>query len=119
SAPRGALLYLGGDLMHAARLARRLDLPALAYLERGSGWTRFFDRLLVADDEGRRRVVRHGAAEHRVHRVGNLMVDAVQPAVAPERAATRFAVDVRRPVVAVFPGSRPYEIEISLPFLLR
>src|SRR5690606_15108065 len=39
---RGALRYLGGDLVHAAVLARRLRVRAVAYVERGSRWTRSF-----------------------------------------------------------------------------
>lgn len=117
--PPGALLYLGGDLMHAVRLARRLRLPALAYVERGSRWTKSFFQLLVPDDQAKQRLLRRGERPDRVLVVGDLMLDAVQPTCSRAEALQRFGLDPGLPVVAVFPGSRPYEIEFSLPFLLR
>lgn len=115
----GALLYLGGDLVHALCLARRLRLPALAYVERSSRWTKSFRQLLVPDEQTRQRLLRRGERSERVLAVGDLMLDAVQPTDSREQAMQRFGFDPDRPVVAVFPGSRPYEIEFSLPFLLR
>src|SRR5690606_29652869 len=77
---RAALLYLGGDLVHAAVLARRLRVPAVAYVERGSRWTRSFRELLIPDQGARRRVLGRGEAEERVTVVGDLMVDAARTA---------------------------------------
>lgn len=119
SDPGGAVLYLGGDLVHALRLARRLRYPALAYIERGSRWTKSFHELLVADTEARDRVIRQGENGERISVVGNLMVDAVAPALSRRDALARFALQEDAPIVAVFPGSRPYEIRLALPFLLR
>lgn len=119
SSRHGALLYLGGDLMHAVRLARRLQLPSIAYVERGSRWTRSFQHVLVPDEDARQRVLRRGVRPERIHIAGNLMVDAVQPTYDRAEALQRFGLDGDRPVIAVFPGSRPYEIQFSLPFLLR
>lgn len=115
----GALLYLGGDLIHAARLARRLRLPSFAYVERGSRWTASFDRVLVPDEHALRRVLSRGEQHSRVDVIGNLMVDAVQPSLPTDAARQRLGLEGVKPVVAVFPGSRPYEVEHSLPFLLR
>lgn len=115
----GALLYLGGDLVHALRLGRRLKLPSLAYVERGSRWTKSFAELLVADEEARRRVEARGEDGARIRIVGNLMVDAVAEKTERSAAARDLSVSGEGPVLAVFPGSRPYEIERSLPFLLR
>lgn len=118
-ATSGALLYLGGDLMHAVRLARRLRLPALAYVERGSRWTKSFQQLLVPDERAQQRVLGRGESPERVLVVGDLMLDAVRPTYGRDESLQRFGLDPDEPVVAVFPGSRPYEIEFSLPFLLR
>lgn len=118
-ARRGALLYLGGDLVHAVRLARRLRLPGLAYVERGTGWMNSFAQLLVPDEEARGRVLRKKADKNRVHVIGNLMVDAVQPTKDRETLLRDIGLITEHPTVAVFPGSRPFEIQYSLPFLLR
>lgn len=115
----GVLLYLGGDLVHAAHLARRLNLPAVAYVERGSRWTSSFRRLLVPDEKAKERVLKRGERAERVHVIGDLMIDAVKPTFKREEALRRFGLDGDKPIVAVFPGSRPYEIAYSLPFLLR
>lgn len=116
---RGALLYLGGDLIHALRLARRLRIPGLAYVERGTGWMNSFAQLLVPDEEARARVLRKKADENRVHVVGNLMVDAVRPTKDRETLHRHIGLTSSKPTVAVFPGSRSFEIQYSLPFLLR
>lgn len=115
----GALLYLGGDFMHAVRLARRLRLPALAYVERGTSWMPSFHELLVPDADVQERVRRGRESPENIRVVGNLMVDAVQPTSERGQAMAKFGLDPQRPVLAVFPGSRPYEIVFSLPFLLR
>lgn len=115
----GALLYLGGDLVHAVWLARRWHLPALAYVERGSRWTRSFREVLVPDEQAKASVLRRGGPEGNVHIVGNLMVDAVGPVSAGHDVVRELGLDAEKPIVAVFPGSRPYEIKLSLPFLLR
>lgn len=116
---RAALLYLGGDLVHAAVLARRLRVPAVAYVERGSRWTRSFRELLIPDQGARRRVLGRGEAEERVTVVGDLMVDAARTAAGRAESAARWGLDPEKPIVAVFPGSRRYEIEVTLRFFLR
>lgn len=114
-----ALLYLGGDLVHAAVIARRLRIPALAYVERGSRWTRSFQAVLVPDERARRSVLRRGEQDERVSVVGNLMVDAVQEGAGREQLAAELGLDAKKPTVALFPGSRRYEIELTLRFFLR
>lgn len=116
---QAALLYLGGDLVHAAVLARRLRMPALAYVERGSRWTRWFDAVLVPDERARRSVVRRGEQDERLELVGDLMVDAVQAGPGRRELAAELGLDANKPIVAVFPGSRPYELSLMLGFFLR
>lgn len=117
--PTGALLYLGGDLVHALRLAHRWRLPALAYVERGSRWTRSFHEVLVPDERAKASVIKRGHRDDNVRVVGNLMVDAVQRAADRTDIAAEFGLDAEKPIVAVFPGSRPYEITLTLSFLLQ
>lgn len=117
--PRAALLYLGGDLIHAAVLARRLRIPALAYVERGGSWMRWFREVLVPDERARQSVLRRGLEAAKVDVVGNLMVDAVRGGVSRTEAAASWGLDPEKPIIAVFPGSRRYEIELTLHFFLR
>lgn len=116
---QGAVLFLGGDPVHAVWLGRRLGLPVLAYMERSSSMGRAFAELFVPDDRVRERVVRRGADPDRVHVVGDLMLDAVQPRRAPDQVRADLGLDPARPVVAVFPGSRPLEMRAVMPFLMR
>lgn len=116
---RRAVLYLGGDLIHAAVLSKRLQAPAIAYVERGSSWTRSFGAVLVPDERARQSVLRRGEQEDKVDVVGNLMVDAVQPNGDPADLAAEWGLDPAKPIVAVFPGSRRFEIELTLRFFLR
>ena len=116
---RGALLFLGGDPIHALWLARRLGLPPLAYMERGSSLSRGFREIFVPDEGARGRVLRRGAPPERVQVVGDLMVDAVRPQRNPEAVRAALGLDPARPVVAVFPGSRPFELQQLLPFFMR
>src|SRR5690606_5935690 len=116
---RAALLYLGGDLVHAAALARRPRVPALAYLERGSRWSRRFAEVLVPDERARRSVLRRGEADQRIAVVGDLMVDAVRGGAGRRRLAAEWGLGPEKPIVALFPGSRPYEIRLTIRFFLR
>jgi len=116
---QGAVLFLGGDPIHALWLARRLEMPPLAYMERGSSLSRGFREIFVPDENARGRVLRRGAPPERVQVVGDLMLDAVQPKRSPEAVRTLLGLDPARPVMAVFPGSRPFELQQLLPFFMR
>ena len=56
-----------------------------------------------------------GEADQSVAVVGDLMVDAVRPPRARAGSAAAWGLDPEKPIVAVFPGSRRYEIELTLP----
>lgn len=125
---RGALLFLGGEFFLAARLARRLKVPAAAYTEGYINSAAAFERVFVPREQARERAVARGAPPERVEVVGDLMVDAARmrleeafrPAGAEApgaRASGAGGGDA--PVVALLPGSRPYEVRRGLPFLLR
>lgn len=116
---RAALLYLGGDLIHAVILARRLRIPPLAYVERGGSQTRSFRKVLVPDDAARQSVLRRGVDSSKVDVVGNLMVDAVRAGARRAETAAAWGLNPEKPIIAVFPGSRRYEIELTLRFFLR
>lgn len=114
----GAVLFLGGDLFHAVVLSRRLGLPAFAYTEGFARWFGSFRRFFLPDQLALERAIRrYGAPAAKLEVVGNLMVDAVQQALAADRtlAATSTRPSplpsalVNSSFLLVLPGSRPPE----------
>ena len=102
-------IHFGGELALCVALARRLDVPVLAYEEERVRWPGFLDRICVRDERAAR-----GRGGSRVRVVGNLMVDAARLRV-PRRGAARDATTT----VALLPGSRPYFVRQLLPLFLR
>ena len=93
--------YLGGELWHARWLARRLECPAVAYLERPFRRVAGFTAVAAANPAA--------ASTSGARLVGDLMVDAVQQSL-PGRPT--------EPALALFPGSRYVHMKTALtPFL--
>ncbi|MFN8606072.1 MAG: hypothetical protein U0931_00980 [Vulcanimicrobiota bacterium] len=88
-APRGLIMFLGGDPWHALLLKKKLGYPVAGYFEKPNWWSRFFDHPIYA----------HQGEP----RVGNLMVDRVAPGPPPTR-----------PVLGLFPGSRAWQLRLTL-----
>src|SRR5690606_33984987 len=105
-----------GELLLAARLGRRLGYPVAAYTEGYINTPGAFARVFVPREGARDSVIRKGVTEERVRIVGDLMIDAANvPASADERkkAAEFLGLGPNRPVVAIFPGSRPHELRVT------
>ncbi|MCU0641811.1 MAG: hypothetical protein MUC35_07025 [Candidatus Margulisbacteria bacterium] len=105
-AERGAVIFLGGDLLHAMLVAKKLNYPAYAYLNERIAWKNFFRKFFVADEAALKKFAKL-APRGKVTRVGNLMVDSVEPLKkwAPEKN-----------VITFMPGSRQWEIDYMTPF---
>ncbi|MBN9415926.1 hypothetical protein ABS71_13350 [bacterium SCN 62-11] len=88
-APRGLVMFLGGDPWHALLLGKKLGYPVAGYFEKPNWWSRFFDHPVFGY-----------AGEPRV---GNLMVDRVSAGEIPQR-----------PVLGLFAGSRPWQLRLTL-----
>lgn len=101
----GCVLHLGGELTLAILLARRVHRRLVVYSEARVPWAALVDRICLVDASAMPRASR---AKTRV--VGNLMVDAALRRVPSRRPAPR--------TIALFPGSRPYQVRNMLPFLL-
>jgi len=54
-----------------------------------------------------------------VNFVGHPLVDSVRPQMTREQFTARFGLDVKRPIVALLPGSRPSEIRRSMPIIVE
>lgn len=110
--PRGAVVYLGGELALASLIAGRLGYRALMYTEGRHTPPKRFERIFVPNERARQSMVQRGADPARVQVVGDLMVDAAHLDVHGDATQIRAAwgLNPARKTVALFPGSRPYEL---------
>lgn len=114
------VLYLGGDLGHAARLHARLGGIAHAYKFARKKYDGFA-RVYAVDEANRAQLEGWGVPSRRIRLVGNLAIDG-----ALGEAAGRFAVaggagdaDAAQDGVVLFPGSRKAEVENAFPMFVR
>lgn len=106
-----AVQYLGGDLMHAARLHRRFGGAASTYKFSRRAYRRVFARAFAIDEHNAEQLRAWGCAPESIEIVGNLAVDGafMQSLEQPEPGSP---VDG----ILVMPGSRSYEVEHLVPF---
>ncbi len=103
--------YLGGDLMHAARLHRRFGGVASTYKFSRTPYRKVFSRAYAIDERNAEQLRSWGTAAANVVIVGNLAVDgAFMQASEPAEAGSP------EDGVLVMPGSRTYEVEHLVPF---
>jgi hypothetical protein len=103
--------YLGGDLMHAARLHRRFGGAASTYKFSRRAYRRLFARAFAVDESNARELRAAGTAAERISIVGNLAIDgALIEAQSPAEA------EAPNDGILVMPGSRNYEVEHLVPF---
>lgn len=106
-----AVVYLGGDLLHAARLHARLKGRAATYKFSRSRYRALFDRAFAVDARNVAELERWGTPRERIEQVGNLAIDGAlfEAALDPES-------DVPEDGILFMPGTRPYEVENLVPF---
>jgi hypothetical protein len=111
--------YLGGDLMHAARLHDRLGGIATSYkFARKRDATRFA-RVFALDEANRARLRSTGIPDERITVVGNLAIDGALAEAAGAFADGPDDGDVLRDGVLIMPGSRKLEVAHATPFFVR
>jgi len=105
--------YLGGDLMHAARLHKRLGGIATTYKFAKPRYAATLARAYAVDDANVEQLERCDVPADRIAKVGNLAIDgALLEAEQPlEDAAPLDGI-------LIMPGSRPHEVEELIPFFL-
>lgn len=112
-----AVLYLGGDLMHAARLHDRLGGAAFAYKFSRKRYAARFTTVFAVDEKNAAQLRGWGVPAGRVRVVGNLAIDG-----ALGEAAGTFGdpdTDAVADGVLLMPGSRKNEVEQVLPMYVR
>lgn len=103
---KGIVLYLGGDLAHAVLVARKVRYPAFAYINERLGWSSFYKKFFVPDEQTRHKLARTRKLRQKMQVVGNLMVDSVAhlPGWSPQKN-----------VITLLPGSRSWQIKHMTP----
>lgn len=112
-APAGAevVLYLGGDLMHAARLHKRLGGALATYKFSRPRYARQTVRAFAVDSANVDQLLDWRVPAQRIERVGNLAIDGafIEAAAAPEPGTPAGGI-------LFMPGSRTHEVEHLVPF---
>ncbi len=106
-----AVLYLGGDLMHAARLHKRFGGALTTYKFSRKRYAAATALAFAVDEANARELVECGVSRERVERTGNLAIDG---ALMEAQAATEMGAPESG--VLFMPGSRRYEVEQLIPF---
>lgn len=110
--------YLGGDLMHAARVRARLGGAAHAYKFARKADARTLRRAYAIDDANARSIERSRVPRERIDVVGNLAIDGAFGEAAGEyerRGETTLAPGG----ILIMPGARKGEFPNMLPFFLQ
>lgn len=107
--------YLGGDLMHAARLNDRLGGVATSYKFSRPRYRRRFARVFALDERNREDLLGWRTPPDRIEVVGNLAIDgALREADTPNGFADASAAGG----ILIMPGSRRQEVANLVPFFL-
>lgn len=104
-------LYLGGDLMHAARLHRKAGGKFATYRFTRRRYARFTERAFAVDAKNAAALIRDGMDPGRVTVSGNLAIDGAfaEASAEPEAGTPDDGI-------LFMPGSRRYEVEHMIPF---
>ncbi|MBS3812025.1 MAG: hypothetical protein KGY44_09290 [Halanaerobiales bacterium] len=119
AAKKGFVLFLGGDLMHAVFLAKRLNYPVYSYTERDYGFIKSIKKFYVSDQKIYQRLLKKGADPAKLKVVGNLIIDSVQPGLNGKQAKAKLNKKDDQIIINLMPGSRPREFEYILPLFLN
>jgi hypothetical protein len=106
-----AVVYIGGDLLHAARVATRLKGKAATYKFSRPRYRKLFERAFAVDAKNVEQLQAWGTPRERIVRVGNLAIDgALLEAASPVEPGTPDDG------ILIMPGSRRYEVDNLIPF---
>ncbi|HEY5339665.1 MAG TPA: hypothetical protein VIK27_01450 [Candidatus Aquilonibacter sp.] len=103
--------YLGGDLMHAVRLHKRLRGVASTYKFSKNAYRKTFARAFAVDAKNVAQLRAWRTPEERIRTVGNLAIDG-----ALLEAQQPLEPGAPQDGVLIMPGSRGYEVEHLIPF---
>jgi hypothetical protein len=104
------VLYLGGDLMHAARLHKRFGGDLATYKFSRARYVRATSRVFAVDEANENQLAASGVPREKIERVGNLAIDGalIDAQAPPETGAPADGI-------LIMPGSRKFEVEQMVP----
>jgi len=111
--------YLGGDLLHAARVRARLGGAARTYKFASKRRAALVDRAYAVDDDNARELARLGIADARIDVVGNLAIDGALAEAGGAFPSDVPDADFAPGGVLFMPGTRKHEIANMVPMFLQ
>jgi len=105
------VLYIGGDLLHAARLHARLNGKAATYKFSRPRYRNLFQRAFAVDERNAEQLSEWGTPSERIVPVGNLAIDG-----ALLEASGTIEPGTPEDGILLMPGSRSYEVSNLVPF---
>ncbi|MFA4858572.1 MAG: hypothetical protein WC901_06470 [Candidatus Margulisiibacteriota bacterium] len=116
--PKGIVVFLGGDLLHAAIVSRKLRYPAVAYVNDRLGWKKYFKKFFIPDELTYQKFKKKGLGEHQVKIIGDLMASPIPIPTSPASIAQKNNLDPAQKIVAFLPGSRTFQLNFMVPFFM-
>ncbi len=108
---KGVVVFMGGDLLHAMLIAKKLGFKAYAYLAGQSvSLISFFEKFFVPD----KKIFNGKIPEPKMIEVGDLMSEPLM-ATSREESLQKWKLDPKRKKIAFMPGSRLWEIRHLMP----
>lgn len=122
---RGAILHLGGDVLHSAMLSKRLNLPAFAYAWGNKKWDKEFKEYFVPHEQQKNILINRGIAVSKITVTGNLLADTIAFVESDEKNSGNNIFPPIKPGnektmlrICFLPGSRQREVHFIVPFFL-
>lgn len=115
----GVVLFLGGDQLFGVLLSRRTGYPLLTYTETEARWSVFTRHFMASDRNLFLKLRNRRLPASQLRLVGNLMVDAVRPAIDPIQVRRVLGLRPDSPVLGLLPGSKPFKVRYVTPLFLR
>ena len=108
---KGIVIFVGGDLLYATLIAKKLGYKAYAYLA-GShvSWVSFFKKFFVPE----KHTFAGKIPEIKIEEVGDLMAEPL-PTIQKSEVIEKWHLDPNKKTIALMPGSRMWEINHLIP----
>ncbi len=111
--------YLGGDLMHAARVHARLGGRASTYKFARKRDSKAFARAYALDETNAADIAKAGFPSDRVTVVGNLAIDGALGEAAGRYPESAPEAVIPAESILVMPGTRKHEVANMIPFFAQ
>ena len=116
---KGFVLFLGGDLMHAVFLGKKLGYPVYSYTENGFGFKNSIDKFYLSDNNLYNRLKNKVSNRNKLKVVGNLMYDSIKPKLTKEETIKLLNKEDNELLINLLPGSRPKGFKYILPLYIN